>query len=616
MSSSSNASSPVQPWKTVLDITLAMLIAFPCIFYFVLSAPPLSLFTSGGSIISACVSVVTSTSLLSSTGKSADGAAIHTEANLFPTTSALDALSQMVLTVSYAHIWMAMLTFVVLFWGREADFGKLAVDRQDSQKGGWLRRNYYPRIAWLMQESPTLIATALNGIVVVCYLVITVTSAIAADAPRAPSASHSASSPASQEGKAVAGAKQQCDNGKELLLWIFLAVRQLCVVLPVILYVVHYLQRVFCYPLFVMRKVGGTPVPAHISILACLYCVFNGHLQSFVPMYFACLLPPPLISSSSPSSLYILCLHVRDVVVKIIIMVLDLDVHHHYFGHSAHADSRVGVGGDMGVSQKQQFMKQQHFVSFFSTLCVCCVLLIAVSVAMLGVLVFAFGMACNVYHDYLISSQAQQANSQCLLDADQQTLQQDAQDSSEDTRPQMNADPKREVDTTTPASRSQSTYIIPTGGLFSVISCPNLAGEMVEWIGYALACFGVTLLIMTIDVIRSALLFFEPSTEWTFLSQRNESFASMHHNEHTNADISLNQFFSVNDGFTKLHYVYTLCSDVWRQYAVHCLPAVSFAVYVVANLVPRAVASHQWYLRKFGQDYKQLNRKAFLPYIW
>lgn len=31
-------------------------------------------------------------------------------------------------------------------------------------------------------------------------------------------------------------------------------------------------------------------------------------------------------------------------------------------------------------------------------------------------------------------------------------------------------------------------YHIPTAGAFQVVSCPNFLGEILEWVGYAIAC--------------------------------------------------------------------------------------------------------------------------------
>lgn len=76
-------------------------------------------------------------------------------------------------------------------------------------------------------------------------------------------------------------------------------------------------------------------------------------------------------------------------------------------------------------------------------------------------------------------------------------------------------------------------YVIPQGGLFNYISCPNLFGEIVEWTGFAIIC-------------------------WS-------------------------------------------------------LPAASFLVWTLANLVPRAIAHHRWYKQKFA-DYPE-KRKGIIPFI-
>ena len=41
-----------------------------------------------------------------------------------------------------------------------------------------------------------------------------------------------------------------------------------------------------------------------------------------------------------------------------------------------------------------------------------------------------------------------------------------------------------------------------------------------------------------------------------------------------------------------------------------------FALWTFANLAPRARKLHQRYEREFGDDYKRLNRKYILPYIY
>lgn len=54
----------------------------------------------------------------------------------------------------------------------------------------------------------------------------------------------------------------------------------------------------------------------------------------------------------------------------------------------------------------------------------------------------------------------------------------------------------------------------------------------------------------------------------------------------------------------------------WTGYALMLwsAPALSFAVWTMANLLPRAISHHHWYLEKFGDKYPK-NRRAVFPYI-
>ena len=57
----------------------------------------------------------------------------------------------------------------------------------------------------------------------------------------------------------------------------------------------------------------------------------------------------------------------------------------------------------------------------------------------------------------------------------------------------------------------------------------------------------------------------------------------------------------------------------WTGFAVACHPSAaawSFVTFSAANLIPRAVAHHQWYLDKFQEDYPPLHRKAVIPFVW
>lgn len=81
---------------------------------------------------------------------------------------------------------------------------------------------------------------------------------------------------------------------------------------------------------------------------------------------------------------------------------------------------------------------------------------------------------------------------------------------------------------------NETGYKIPQGGLFNYISCPNLFGEVVEWLGFAIL--------------------------------------------------------------------------TWS------LPGLAFFVWTFANLVPRAISHHKWYVNKF-EDYPT-KRKAVFPFLW
>lgn len=80
----------------------------------------------------------------------------------------------------------------------------------------------------------------------------------------------------------------------------------------------------------------------------------------------------------------------------------------------------------------------------------------------------------------------------------------------------------------------ETGYAIPRGGLYEAISCPNYFGELIEWVGWAVA--------------------------------------------------------------------------TWS------LAGLSFAVFSAANLLPRAVANHNWYQEQFP-DYPP-RRRAVIPFVW
>jgi 3-oxo-5-alpha-steroid 4-dehydrogenase 1 len=82
----------------------------------------------------------------------------------------------------------------------------------------------------------------------------------------------------------------------------------------------------------------------------------------------------------------------------------------------------------------------------------------------------------------------------------------------------------------------ETGYKIPFGGAFNYVSGANYFGEILEWVGFAVASGGAS-------------------------------------------------------------------------------PAVSFAVFTMCNIGPRAFHHHAWYLKTFGEKYPK-HRKALIPFIW
>lgn len=54
----------------------------------------------------------------------------------------------------------------------------------------------------------------------------------------------------------------------------------------------------------------------------------------------------------------------------------------------------------------------------------------------------------------------------------------------------------------------------------------------------------------------------------------------------------------------------------WTGFALAtwCLPGFAFLMWTCANLIPRGIAHHKWYLERF-ENYPK-NRKAIFPFIW
>ncbi|EPY40555.1 3-oxo-5-alpha-steroid 4-dehydrogenase 1 [Angomonas deanei] len=111
-------------------------------------------------------------------------------------------------------------------------------------------------------------------------------------------------------------------------------------------------------------------------------------------------------------------------------------------------------------------------------------------------------------------------------------------------------------DTTDKNKNSKSKYKIPMAKLFKYVSCPNFCAEFLEWFSYAMVVLATTTRIQKEDGDRYFIFFLQG------------------------------------------------------------LAALSFFVYTLANLIPRAREHHRFYLRHFGETYERLQRKAVIPFVY
>ncbi|KAG7344603.1 3-oxo-5-alpha-steroid 4-dehydrogenase-domain containing protein [Nitzschia inconspicua] len=115
---------------------------------------------------------------------------------------------------------------------------------------------------------------------------------------------------------------------------------------------------------------------------------------------------------------------------------------------------------------------------------------------------------------------------------------------------------------------------------------------------------------------------------WSGIVMGALGFAIGCHSDHTLLELKRDKESSGGDAYYQIprdglfeyvsspHYLGEILE--WTGFCIACnfsLASVSFVLWTVANLVPRAYATHRWYHDKFHEEYPTLNRKVIIPFV-
>ncbi|KCV67952.1 hypothetical protein H696_05677, partial [Fonticula alba] len=130
-----------------------------------------------------------------------------------------------------------------------------------------------------------------------------------------------------------------------------------------------------------------------------------------------------------------------------------------------------------------------------------------------------------------------------------------------------------------PGTVRRNNYILPTGGMYNLVSSPHYLAELFEWAGFAVATIGL------------------PFTPYSVALDRIAISASA-------ASVLPSSLAGV---FSSAEWLLPNLPTISRV-------ALAFWLFAFANLAPRAWTTHTWYREQFGNKYPS-SRRALIPYI-
>lgn len=292
------------------------------------------------------------------------------------------------------------------------------------------------------------------------------------------------------------------------------------------LFFLHYFHRSLIYPLWLGLWSSASAVPVHVTWSATLYCILNGRLQVLAALSVA-----DWVRSDDSSSRPHVWRILTQTFKRAMLYVTDI------------MDSTTAFSAKDDMPES-------------------CIELILTGLVLMSVGLWVCGASINITSDYHLLRLRRNALLEDVI----------AEGSPEAQKNTPRA-AKKSSAAANPRFLRKGKYIVPFGGWFDLISCPNFFGEIVEWIGYAMVMWFSTAIVVL-------------------------------HEDLSLSDVPRSTDRAIFDVLTHSTSIASFSA------------ASSFAFYTAANLLPRAAAHHLWYQKTFSDDYTALNRRAVIPGVY